>query len=166
MAKTSFKRNEVILLLGAGASVEADIPDSNHMVQEIDTLVSGDDHNWSQFRALYRYIRSSIFFADGLEGVFGEDVPFNIERLVNVLDELWKKERHTLYPFVGAWNPKLIDVAGSEFESVRNFRSAIIEVLRNRWIVLPERERASYYSGLLRFQKEFEHPLRVFFLEL
>ena len=41
-------------------------------------------------------------FGDGLEGSFEEDVDFNIEHLVNVLEELQKKERHTLYPFVSA----------------------------------------------------------------
>ena len=164
MTSTIFKRNEIIILLGAGASVEAGIPDSNKMVHEIERLVSSDSDEWSCFRDLYLYIRSAIFYADGLDGIFGDNVPFNIERLVNVLDELHKKERHTLYPFVGAWNPKLLDVAGNEFENVLKFRSAIIRILRNEWVALPEKERASYYTGLLRFQKEYEHPLRVFSL--
>lgn len=165
MAAPIFKRDEIILLLGAGASVEADIPDSSKMVQEIEKLVSDDDkRDWSGFRDLYRYVRSSIFYADGLDGKFGDKVPFNIERLVNVLDELSKKERHTLYPFVGAWNPKLQDVAGSNFEKVSTFRSEIIRILRERWVALQAREKAAYYQGLLRFQKEYEYPLRVFSL--
>ena len=164
MATTIFKRNEIIILLGAGASVEAGIPDSNKMVHAIERLVSNNSDEWSCFRDLYRYIRSAIFYADGLDGIFGDNVPFNIERLVNVLDELHKKERHALYPFVGAWNPKLLDVAGNGFENVRKFRSAIIRILRDQWVALPEKERASYYTGLLRFQKEYEHPLRVFSL--
>ena len=165
MAAPIFKRDEIIFLLGAGASVEADIPDSNKMVQKIEGLVSDDgNRDWSVFRDLYYYVRSSIFYADGLDGIFGDKVPFNIERLVNVLDELSKKERHTLYPFVGAWNPKLQDVAGDKFEEVGKFRSAIIHILRQQWIALPEREKADYYKGLLRFQKEYEYPLRVFSL--
>ncbi len=164
MATTVFGPNEIIVLLGAGASVEADIPDSNKMVQEIERLVSSNDGTWSKFRELYRYIRSSIFYADGLDGIFGDNVPFNIERLVNVLDELRKKERHTLYPFVGSWNPKLQDVAGVEFENVHTFQSEIIHILRDQWVALPEREKASYYGGLLRFQREYEYPLRVFSL--
>ena len=164
MAATFFKRDEIILLLGAGASVEAGIPDSNHMVREIESIVSGEAPEWNRFKELYHYIRSSVFYADGLDGIYGDDVPFNIERLVNVLDELRKKERHTLYPFVGAWNPKLLDVAGNEFEKVREFRNAIIDILRKKWIALPEREHAGYYSGLLRFQNEYEYPLRVFSL--
>lgn len=164
MATTAFKRDEVIFLLGAGASVDAGVPDSSHMVREVEELVSGDQEDWSGFRDLYRYIRSAIFFADGLDGVFDDDVLFNIERLVNVLDELRKRERHTLYPFVGSWNPKLMDVAGSQFEHVQAFRSKIVSILRNKWVVLPQRERASYFEGLLRFQGEYGHPLRVFSL--
>ena len=164
MPNTVFKHNEVIVLLGAGASVEAGIPDSNRMVQEIEDLISGDDQKWSRFRDLYRHVRSSIFYADGLEGIFGDAVYFNIERLVNVLDELRQKERHVLYPFVGAWNPKLQEVAGRDFEYVGEFQNAIIQILRNQWVALPEREDASYYKGLLQFQNEYEYPLRVFSL--
>ena len=163
MATTVFGRDEVILLLGAGASVEAGIPDSNEMVRKIENLISSDDE-WTGFRDLYRYIRSSIFFADGLDGVFDDEVPFNIERLVNVLDELQKKERHALYPFVGAWNPKLQEVAGDDFKNVREFRNRIIQILRDKWVTLSKSEKAAYYKGLLRFQQEYEHPLRVFTL--
>ena len=159
-----FKRNEIIFLIGAGTSVEAGIPDSNSMVHKIQNSVSGNDKNWSRFKDLYHYIRSSIFYADGLDGIFGDNVPFNIERLVNVLDELQKRERHTLYPFVGAWNPKLLELAGKELEHVQDFRKLIISILRNEWVALPERESADYYSGLLKFQQEFEYPLRVFSL--
>ena len=163
MAATTFKSDEIIVLLGAGASVEAGIPDSNEMIREIERLVQADS-NWTPYKALYYYIRSSVFYADGLDGVFGEDVPFNIERLVNVLDELNEKERHTLYPFVGAWNLKLLDVAGDKFENILKFRDSIINVLRNKWTMLTEREKAEYYKGLLRFQSEYGYTLRVFSL--
>ena len=55
-------------------------------------------------------------------------------------------------------------MAGTEFKNVLKFRSAIIHILRNEWVVLRKRESAAYYSGLLRFQKEYEYPLRVFSL--
>lgn len=158
-----FKRDEIILLLGAGASVEAGVPDSNEMVREIQRLVSCDP-KWTRFRDLYLYVRSSIFYADGLDGRFDEEVLFNIERLVNVLEEIHKKEGHALYPFVGAWNPKLVEVAGGDFQNVREFRNAIVQILRTKWITLPEKDKAEYYQGLLRFQNEYEHPLRVFSL--
>lgn len=162
MARTTFKHDELVVLLGAGASVEAGIPDSNEMVRRVERETTSGE--WQDYRELYRYLRSSVFYADGLEGITGSNVPFNIERLVNVLDELRKKERHTLYPFVGAWNPKLQDVAGVGFEHVRELRKQIVSVLRGQWVALDESEAADYYRGLLRFQEEFGHALRVFSL--
>ena len=162
MARTTFKHDELVVLLGAGASVEAGIPDSNEMVRRVERETS--EGQWQDYRELYRYLRSSVFYADGLEGITGSNVQFNIERLVNVLDELRKKERHTLYPFVGAWNPTLQDVAGTGFERVHELRERIVSVLRGQWVALAESEAADYYRGLLRFQEEFGHALRVFSL--
>ena len=163
MATTAFNHNEIVLLLGAGASVDAGIPDSRAMIDKLEELLDVDD-GWADFLDLYRYVRSSVYYADGLEGIVGGDVPFNIERLVNVLSGLHKRERHTLYPFVGAWNPKLLDVAGKAFQEVEEFRTKIIEVLRKQWIALPQVENAGYYSGLVHFQEEYGYPLRVFSL--
>lgn len=163
MGETVFGPDEVIVLLGAGASVEADIPDSRNMIDRIETLVL-DSSDWVSYKDLYFYIKSSIFFADGLGGLFGSDVPFNIERLAHVLDELPQQERHALYPFVGAWQPKLHDVVGHNFQHVHAFRRAIVEILRDNWVALGETEKADYYRGLLRFQHDYEYPLRVFSL--
>ena len=162
MAVTTFQHDELVFLLGAGASVDAGIPDSNEMVRRIEHEISNGQ--WNEFLELYRYLRSSVVYADGLEGMVGSDVRFDIERLVNVLDELQKKERHTLYPFVGAWNPKLQELAGMQFERIRTLRSLIIGVLRDKWVQIEKREDAEYYRGLLRFQNQFGFPLRVFSL--
>ena len=162
MARTTFKHDELVVLLGAGASVEAGIPDSNEMVRQVEQETTKG--KWQDCQDLYRYLRSSVFYAEGLKGVTGSNVPFNIERLVNVLDELRQKEGHTLYPFVGAWNPTLQDVAGAGFERVHELRERIVSVLREQWVALDESEAADYYRGLLRFQEEFGHALRVFSL--
>ena len=162
MARTTFKHDELVLLLGAGASVEAGIPDSNEMVRRVERETS--EGAWQDCQELYRYLRSSVFYAEGLKGVTGPEVQFNIERLVNVLEELRQKERHTLYPFVGAWNPTLQDVAGVGFERVQQLRDRIVNVLREQWVALDESEAADYYGGLLRFQEQFGHALRVFSL--
>ena len=162
MPKTSFNSDELVILLGAGASVDAGIPDSNAMVQKVEEETTSG--SWTSYKELYLFLRSSIFYADGIEGITGEDVPYNIERLVNVLDELRKKERHTLYPFVGAWNPKLQDVAGNEFVHVHKLRELIVDELRKKWIALEKKETANYYNGLLQFQEEYGHALKVFSL--
>ena len=133
------------------------------MVRRIEKLVV-KNNEWREFKHLFFYIRSAIYFADGLRGLFGDEVVFNIERVVDVLEELGKKEGHALYPFVGAWHQKLLDVAGPEFEKVKRFRRRIVDVLRTEWVDLPRNEEAGYYSGLLRFQEEYQHALRVFSL--
>ena len=163
MAETVFGPDEIVVLLGAGASVDADLPDSRRMIDRIEKLVL-ESPDWTSYKDLYYYIRSSIFFADGLRGDFGDDVPFNIERLANVLDELPQQDRHALYPFVGAWHPRLREVVGTDFESVHGFRRSIVEILRDDWVALGETEKADYYKGLLRFQQEYEYPLRIFTL--
>ena len=163
MAETVFGPNEIIVLLGAGASVDADLPDSKKMIDRIERLVL-ESPDWKPYKDLYYYIKSSIFFADGLRGDFGDDVSLNIERLANVLDELPQQERHSLYPFVGAWHPRLREVVGKDFESVHGFQRSIVEILRNDWVALRETEKADYYKGLLHFQREYEYPLRVFSL--
>ena len=73
------RRNEVVFLLGAGASVEAGIPDSSAMVRKIKERVQADKE-WRNYEGLLNYIRSAVFFAEGVHGVEHQDVSFNIER--------------------------------------------------------------------------------------
>jgi hypothetical protein len=158
---TTFKKDEVLVLLGAGASVDAGIPHSAAMVEEIQEALKGD---WLVFRDLYNYVRSAIFYADGIQGNFDERVSYNIERLVVALDELSRREEHPIYPFVGAWNPRLAQVAGENFCAVTEFKTKILEKLRHEWIEISNYERASYFRGLVAFQKELNFALRVFTL--
>lgn len=164
MGLTRFKEDQVVVLLGAGASVDAGIPNATDMVEKIEVLVTGQDDDWTQFRLLYNYIRAATSYADGLEGMPADEVSFNVERLVDVLEALERKERHSLYPFIGAWSPRILDVAGTNFESIGEFRREIIRILRREWVELERIEQADYYEGLLRFQQEYQFPLRVFSL--
>lgn len=157
----AFKKDEVIVLLGAGASVDAGIPHSAAMVAQIEKALTAD---WKEFRDLYNYVRSAIFYADGIQGTFNSDVSYNIERLVVALDELSRREEHPIYPFVGAWNPRLTQVAGENFKMVSAFRTKILERLRHEWIEITNYERAAYFKGLINFQRELNYPLRVFTL--
>jgi hypothetical protein len=157
----TFAKDEVLVLLGAGASVDAGIPHSAEMVRQIEAALEGD---WKDYKELYNYIRSAIFYADGIRGTYANDVAYNIERLVMSLDELARREEHPLYPFVGAWNPRLLQVAGSNFEHVSPFRTKILEKLRHEWIEIQNYGNANYFQGLINFQKELNYSLRVFTL--
>ena len=157
----TFKKDEVVVLLGAGASVDAGIPHSAAMVNQIEKALTAE---WKEFRDLYNYVRSAIFYADGIQGTFNNHVSYNIERLVVALDELSRREEHPIYPFVGAWNPRLTQVAGENFEKVSNFRTRILEKLRHEWIEIANYDTAAYFKGLINFQKELNYPLRIFTL--
>jgi hypothetical protein len=157
----TFAKDEVLVLLGAGASVDAGIPHSAEMVRQIEAALEG---NWKDYKQLYNYIRSAIFYADGIRGTYANDVAYNIERLVNSLDELARREEHPLYPFVGAWNPRLLQVAGPNFEYISPFRTKILEKLRHEWIEIQNYGNANYFRGLITFQKELNYSLRVFTL--
>lgn len=157
-----FRRDELIVLLGAGASAEAGIPHTKQMIERLEDLMKSSQ-DWGKFAPLYRYVKSAIRFADGLkdEAEFGN---YNVERLVETLEKLSKKDEHPLFPFVGAWNPKLVEVIEGDFKKVQRFRNAIVRELRDKWMPLEQTEAAEYYCGLLRLQSEYQHPLRIFSL--
>ena len=158
-----FKKDEIVLLLGAGASVEANIPDSRQMLARIEELVE-HDQTWSSFVDLYRIIKSAFYFTEGQRGNFGADVSFNVERLVDILQELEMREEHALAPFVGAWHRGLTLSAGEGSKRIIDFRLKIINELRRKWVELSQVESAAYFKGLLRFQEQFQYSLRVFSL--
>jgi len=157
-----FKKDEIIILLGAGASKDAGIPTSVDMIQRIEQLL--EEKDWEQFRDLYNYIKSAIYYADGISGKFGSAVQFNIERLINTLNELEKKEEHTIYPFIGNWNIKLIELAEADFIKISEFKNKIIHELRDNWILIEDYSQASYYSKLLDFKDQYTFSLRIFSL--
>jgi hypothetical protein len=159
-SNTVFKRDEVLLLLGAGASVPAHIPASQGMIKEIEKLL---DSSWSDYKSLYFFVKSAIQFSDGIHGRFDTDT-FNVEKLVETLDDLRRGDEHPLYPFVGAWVPKLYEVAGSDLQKVTAFRDEIVRRLRDDWIQLEYKEHSQYFAHLARFQRELQEPLRLFTL--
>ncbi len=157
-----FKKDEIIFLMGAGASVDAGIPTSCGMIEEIQKLLCKDS-KWGDYTSLYNYVKSAIVYADGIQGKF-DSSNFNIERLVNTLDELLKSDKHPIFPFIGSWTPKLPEVSGNDFSKIGSFRKRIVEQLSQHWVRLEYNENAKYYAGLSRFQKEYNYPLRVFTL--
>lgn len=159
----NFRDNDIIILFGAGASVEAGIPTSIQMIKDIETLLLKDPE-WSNYKKLYNYIKSSIIHGDGINGKFDNDVNYNIERLVNTLSELEKKEEHTIYSFIANWHMKLIELAGTDFQKISELKTKIIEQLKAKWIPLEDYRKASYYKKIIDFKKDYSYPLRIFTL--
>jgi hypothetical protein len=157
------KENNVLVLLGAGASFEAGIPTSPMMIKKLESLLD-QGGKWEDFRELYHFVKSAIYFGDGISGKFEPHVNYNIERLVNILSEINRKVEHPLYPFIATWNTKLIELGGMGFENVRDFKQHILQELQNDWVLLDNYSKSDYYGGLFDFRKDFQHPLRVFSL--
>lgn len=157
-----FNRDEIVFLLGAGASVDAGIPASCDMISKLEGLLASEK-SWKEFTPLYNFVKSAIIYADGIKGIF-DYASFNIERLVNTLDELRKSDEHPLFPFIGSWNPKFSEVTGNKLDKISHLRQKIVEELNRNWVHLEYDGDAGYFNKLSVFQKMYQHPLRVFSL--
>ena len=152
------RSRDIIFLLGAGASAEADIPVSEKMIRLVEESLNA--------RAevdLYNHVKSAIHFSSGIKGTFGDAVPFNIETLVNTLYELERNEEHPLYPFIASWNSRFVALAGADFAEVRKFRRRILANLK-KWMCPEDAAKANYYKGLIKLQRDLNYPLHVFSL--
>lgn len=153
------RSKDIIFLLGAGASAEADIPVSGEMINRVEqSLRPGGTEE-----GLYHHIKSAIHFSAGLKGRFGNAVPFNIETLVNTLYELERNEEHPLYPFIAAWSSRFVALAGANFCEVAKFRQRILADLK-QWMCPEDTAKADYYRGLMTLQRDLNYPLHVFSL--
>ena len=158
----STRSTDVMFLLGAGASVEAEIPMSMTMIGEIEQLLQTNG-DWQEHLGLYNHVKSAIHYSAGLKGKFGKEVLYNIETLVNSLYELEKNEEHPLYPFIASWNSRFVALAGTGFENVRYFRRLILKQLK-KWMCPENAAKGDYYQGFVRIQNELNYPLRLFSL--
>ena len=160
--------DDLVFLLGAGASFGAKIPMSAQMVTQLEEGF-GRKHsqartNWARFEDLYWHVKSSILFARGLSRS-SQNQDFNIESLVNTLTELARNMDHPLYPFVATWNQRFVDLAGgSSFETLKAFRTEVIRALQ-QWILVDNLKiKAHYLKGLVGLRRSLEHSLRIFSL--
>jgi hypothetical protein len=159
------KSKDIIFLLGAGASAEADIPPSGRMIDYIEALLN-KEAEWKNYLRLYHHIKSAIHYAAGLKGQFKDSVAYNIETLVNTLYELERNEEHPLYPFIASWNSRLVSLSSGktgDFSKVREFRRLILRQLKS-WVSPDDVSLADYYKGLISLQRGLTFPLRIFSL--
>jgi hypothetical protein len=155
---------DIVFLLGAGASAEAGIPVSAEMIEHVQSFLKDKGKtDWARYDLLYNHVKSAIHFSAGLQGQYGDDVPFNIETLVNTLLELERNEEHPLYPFIAAWNSRFVALAGHNFSQVRDFRRQILVALK-RWMCPEDASKSYYYQGLISLQRDLTHPLHIFSL--
>jgi len=155
----SFKENDIIFLLGAGASADAKIPISSEMVNKIENLLKNNS-SWEKFKDLYFLIKSGINYSAGLSG---NKAIFNIETLLFVLEELVQKEKHLLYPFIGSWNIRFNEVIKDNFELIENFQKNIKGKL-TEWVTKDDYREADYFKYLKELKNDLTFFLRIFTL--
>jgi hypothetical protein len=153
--------DEIIILLGAGASCDANIPVSSQMIKELEELIENPNENgWKEYKQLYYCMKSGVQYGFGITN---KNEEINIESLVNTMDELIKSYEHPIFPFVGSWVPRLVELAGEGFIKIKKLKNLIIEQLKT-WMKVNHDELCDYYYGIIKFQNEFQFPLNIFSL--
>ena len=132
------------------------------MIKKIENLLA-TDIRWKEYSGLYNHVKSAIHYAAGLRGEFESRVNYNIEELVNTLNELERNELHPLYPFIASWNPRFVSLASSGFVKVVRFRDMILAELQ-KWMCPEDTAKGEYFYGLARLQEDLNFPLPVFSL--
>lgn len=155
----NFVSNDILVLLGAGASCNAGILNSNQMISAIEKDLNEDE--WREYKPLFHYVQSVHYQKEILQGKKPGDVGFNIENLVSFLDIIIKISNSSEEPFVfvGTWEKRLIKFINAEQESafVSNFREKIINKIRGPWLQPPNwRQNSAYYKRLIDFKDELD----------
>ena len=164
-----FKEDEILILLGAGASCDAGIKNSNQIISDIETQLK-ENKNWTEFAELYNYIKSVYYQKQLHKGISVNEVNFNIESLVNLLNIIIsiKDKKLDIYSFVGSWEKDLqpfITEEKSKYVATK-FRERIIKSLRGDWL-LPNNwiENSKYFQKLIDFKREYDgNSLKLFTL--
>jgi hypothetical protein len=156
------RSNDVIVLLGAGASAKAGIPVSGKMTDDIEEFLRLRP-DWQGFANLYHFVKCSILYAASLRREKDVAASYNVETLVNTLTEIEKGQAHPIYPFVSDWKSQLLSLVGPEFRTVSSFREKIVDQVKS-WVQPESKNKAKYYEGLKRLKNDLNFPLKVFSL--
>jgi NAD-dependent SIR2 family protein deacetylase len=104
-----------LFLLGAGASVEAGIPDAYAMTK---VMVDKFTHSRSYmgFEKVLKFVVGGLFFQKGINGENPYD-GVNIEDLFNTIISLGSYQSSELGPFINSWHPHLNQLEGGNIAS-------------------------------------------------
>jgi hypothetical protein len=150
----------IILLFGAGVSIDAGVPHTKKMIDDINQML---DSEWIKYKPIYEHLKQLFGKKNASENGEFTYEDLNIEKLFSQLDELLSllDGKHNLYPFFKNWIDLFKNLYG--FKDVKDFRDKIEDKLKE-WIV-PQNLNLSYYEYLLNFAKSNPGSgLRVFTL--
>ena len=106
-----------LFLLGAGASVEAGVPDAYKMTNEMLRKLSEDQRaHYLRYDKVLQFVVGGLLFQQGIKG----ENPFdgvNIEDLFNAVLLLSDRQNSELSPFISSWHPQLIGLESGKMAS-------------------------------------------------
>lgn len=105
-----------ILLLGAGASIEAGVPGAVAMTNTIVERIANDPYTREYARVLY-FVLGGLLFQAGVSGKNPSHSGVNVEELFNAVTLLGERHRLEAAPFIGSWH-SLVDEFDTEMPRV------------------------------------------------
>lgn len=101
-----------MILLGAGASIEAGVPGAYKMTTKMLELFEKDRHSGKSTEVL-RFVIGGLLFQLGIEGKNPFD-GVNVEDLFNAVQLLAKRNELEASPFIGSWHQRVNDLDSFE----------------------------------------------------
>jgi hypothetical protein len=113
-----------MFLLGAGASVEAGVPDSYAMTERMFDAFNGRS-GFERYTRIISFLIGGLSFQNGIRGLNPLKTGVNIEELFNAVELLANRHSLEVAPFVGSWH-SMID----EFDKINPPRPDIYALHR------------------------------------
>lgn len=99
--------DDCVILLGAGASADADIPISIGLNRVIRERLKKEYKEDSLPRRLFNYLIGAIYYHRGINNRDPEEFAVNIEEIISSIRKLKERDTEFISAFVGSWNEKL-----------------------------------------------------------
>jgi hypothetical protein len=129
VSSISFVAVTTVVLLGAGASKEADVPTTTEMTQlMVEQIADEYDARYSGTAAALNFVIGAMIAHDTMSGA-SPYAGLDVERVFSAVELLATRDELEVAPFVASWHPA-VDAAGGDrvrFPAffARNFREAL-----------------------------------------
>lgn len=153
------KNNDILFLIGAGCSFDANIPTSKKMIEQLEKLIL-ENSDWKKYKSIYNFLKSHILISDSLTQ---QNQDFHIEKLLTTTQELLKGKTNPIYVFTNGWSMLYNEFMKGDL--LKEFDKQVRQYLP-LWVIPEDDYKASYYySKFYNLQLEIApYPLRVFSL--
>lgn len=146
------QRQDVIFLFGAGASVDAGIPDTYQFVELFKSTVKNKDFELYE-QELYEQLLKVLKIREGFnERNFGmEKKQVDVEQLLDTLKGLINKNKEVLLDFY----PKKVFNSSLKEDSFSKLKKLLEEFIREK-VVIEKEKKLEYLKELLKFDTPLE----------